>query len=98
MGKTTRLRSRPVRTDKNIAAVAQSGRPPTLNHHCSQELDICSTSQRLFLGNDLCIPNQAYNVQLVQQLKSYEHSMRFRFTQRTKDRLAEDEHFYQKII
>ncbi|CAK9813904.1 Transposable element Tc3 transposase [Anthophora plagiata] len=98
LNKTTRVRTRPVRSTENIAAVAQSVReqPSTSTRHRSQELNISRTSLRRILHKDLGM--NAYKVQLVQELKPHDHLMRFRFAQWAEDRLIEDEHFYRKII
>ena len=94
LDKTTRVRTRPVRSTENIAAVGQSVReqPPTSTRHRSQELNISRTSlSRILHSQDLGM--NAYKVQLVQELKPHDHPMRFRFAQWAKDRLIDDEHF-----
>lgn len=55
LDKTTRVRTRPVRSTENIAAVAQSVReqPSTSTRHRSQELNISRTSLRRILHKDL---------------------------------------------
>ena len=98
LDKTTRSHSRPVRSAENIAAVAQSvlEHPSTSTRHRSQELNISRTSLRRSLHKELGM--KAYKVQIVQKLKPYDHPMRFRLVQCSKDRLVEDGHFYRKII
>ena len=98
LDKTTRVRTRPVRSTENIAAVAQSVREQTSTstRHRSQELNISRTSLRRILHKELGM--NAYKVQLVQELKPHDHPMRFRFAQWAEDRLIDDEHFYRKII
>ena len=78
LDKTTRSRSRPVRSGKKIAAVAQSvlEHPSTSTHHRSQELNIPRTSLRRILHKDLSM--KAYKVQIVQELKPHDHPM-YRF-------------------
>lgn len=98
LNKPTHLRSCPVRTAENIAVVARSVReqPSTSTRHRSQELNISRTSLRRILHKDLGM--KAYKVQLVQEIKPHDHPMRFRFAEWAEDRLAEDEHFYRKIV
>lgn len=73
--KTTRSRSRTVRTAETIAAVAENVRenPSTSTRHRSQELDISRTSLRRILHQDLGM--KAYKVQLVQELKPNDHPL-----------------------
>ena len=98
MDKTTRLRSRPVLSAENIAAVAQTvlEHPSTSTRPHSQELNIPRTSLRRISHKDLSM--KAYIVQIVQELKPHDHPMRFWFAQWAEDRLVEDKHFYRKII
>ena len=98
LDKTTRSRSRPVRSAENIAAVAQSvlEHPSTSTLHRSQELNIPRTFLRKILHKDLGM--KPYKVQMVQELKPHDYPMRFRFVQWAEDRLVEDEHLYRKII
>ena len=69
-----------VHTLENIAAVAKSvcEAPSTSIHRHSQQLNISETSLRRILNKDLGMT--PYKVQLVQELKSIDHPMRFRFT------------------
>ena len=77
LDKTSRLRSRPVRSAENIAVVIQS----VLEHlsistrHRSQELHIPRTPLRRISHKDLGM--KAYKVQIVQELKPHDHPMRF---------------------
>lgn len=98
LDKTTRSRTRTVRTTENIAAVAQSVQeePSTSTRHRSQELNISRTSLMRILHKDLGMT--PYKVQLVQELKPHDHPQRFRFANWALERLEEDEHFYRKII
>lgn len=96
--KPTRVRTRPVRSTENIAAVAESVResPLTSTRHRSQQLDIPRTSLLRILRKDLAM--KPYKVQLVQKLKAIDHPSRLRFADWAQDRLAEDAEFYRKII
>ena len=75
LDKTTRSRSRPVRSAENIAAVGQSmlEHPSTSTRHRSKELNIPRTSVRRILHKHLCM--KAYNVQIVQELKPHDRPM-----------------------
>jgi len=66
-------RARPVRSNENITAVAQSvlEQPSTSTRHRSQNLNISRTSLRRILNKDLGM--KPYKVQLVQELKSHDH-------------------------
>jgi len=81
LDKATRSRARPVRSTENIAAVAQSvvEQPSTSTRHRSQNLNISRTFLRRILNKDLDM--KLYKVQLVQELKPYDHLMRFWFAQ-----------------
>lgn len=65
MDKTNRARFRPVRSEENIAAVAQNvaEHPSTSTRHRSQELNISRTSLRRILHKDLGM--RAYKVQIL---------------------------------
>ena len=71
-----------VRTPENIAAVAESvsEAPSTSIHRRPQQLNISKTSLRRILHKDLGMT--PYQVQLVQELKGIDYSMRFRFSKR----------------
>ena len=88
LDKTTRSRPRPVRSAKNIVAVAQSvlEHPPTSTRHRSQVLNIPCTFLRRILHKDLGM--KAYKVQIVQELKPHGHPMLFRFAQWAEGRLV----------
>ena len=77
--KLKRERPKKVRTPENIAAVAESvcEAPSTPIHRRSQQLNISETSLRRILHKHLGMT--PYKVQLVQELKLIDHSMRFRF-------------------
>ncbi|XP_033222677.1 uncharacterized protein LOC117176532 [Belonocnema kinseyi] len=96
--KPTRERTRPVRSTKNIAAVAESVReqPSTSTRHRSQQLAISRTSLMRILRKDLAM--KPYKVQLVHQLKPIDHPNRLQFANWAEDRLIEDDEFYRKII
>ncbi|KAM8702697.1 hypothetical protein ACLKA7_000827 [Drosophila subpalustris] len=89
--KPTRVRTRPLRSTENIAAVAENVReqPSTSTRHRSQQLDISRTSLIRILHKDLAM--KPYKVQLVQQLKPIDHPNRLLFANWVADRLAEDE-------
>ena len=70
--------------------------PSTSIHRRSQQLNISETSLRLILHKDLGMT--LYKVQLVQELKSIDHPMRFRLAKWACDRLTEDADFGKKII
>ena len=76
-----RSRSRSVHSTENIASVAQSvlEHPSRSIPHRSQELNIPRTSLRRILHKYLS--SKSYRVQIVQQLKPLDHSMRFQFAQ-----------------
>jgi len=94
LDKATRSRARPVRSTKNIAAVAQSvleqPSTSTSTRYRSQNLNISRISLRRILNKDLGLM-KPYKVQLVQELKPYDHPMRFRFAQWAEQHLVEDE-------
>ena len=94
--KPKRQKPKTVRTPENIAAVAESvcEAPSTSIHRRSQQLNISETSLRRILHKDLGIT--PYKVQLVQELKSIDHPMRFRFTKWAYERLTEDADFGKK--
>ena len=77
--KLKREKSKTVHTPEYFAAVAESicEAPSTPIHRRSQQLNISETSLRRILHKDLGI--KPYKVQLVQELKSIDHPMRFRF-------------------
>jgi len=81
LNKATRSRAHLVRSTENIVAVAQSvlKQASTSTRHRSQNLNISRTSLRRILNKDLGM--KPYKVQLVQELKPHDHSMRFRFAQ-----------------
>ena len=94
--KPKREKPNTVRTPENIAAVAESvcEAPSTSIQRCSQQLNILMISLRRILHKDFgMIP---YKVQLVQELKSIDHPMRFRFDKWACDRLTEDADFGKK--
>ena len=83
---------------RNIAAVAKSVREAlsTSIHYRSQQLNISETSLRWILHKDLGIT--AYKVQLIQELKSIDHRMRFGFDKWACNRLIEDVDFGKKVM
>ena len=85
-----------VRTSENIAAVAESAceAPSTSTHRRPQQLNILETSLRQILHKDIGIT--PHKVQLVQELKPIDHSMRFRFAKWACNRLTEDADFGKK--
>ena len=66
-----------MRTPENIAAVAESVCEAPSTSIRSQQLNISETSLRRILHEDL--GRTPYKVQLVQELKPNDHTMRFRF-------------------
>ena len=86
--KPKRAKAKTVRTPKNIAAVAENvcEAPSVSIQRRSQQLNI--------LHKDLGMTR--YKVQLVQELKPIDHSMRFRFAKWACDRLTEDTDFGKK--
>ena len=68
-----------VRTPENIATVAKSVRkaPLTSIHRRSQQLNISETLLRRILHKDLGVT--PYKIQLVQELRPIDHSIRFHF-------------------
>ena len=65
-------------------------------HRRSQQLNISEASLRRILHKDLGMT--PYKVQLIQELKPIDHTMRFRFAKWVCDRLTEDADFGKKII
>lgn len=96
--KPRRVRTRPVRSAENIAAVAESVReqPSTSTRHRSQQLNVSRTSLMRILRKDLAM--KPYKVQLVQQLKPVDHPNRLHFANWAENCLADDAEFYRKII
>ena len=96
--KPKREKPKIVRTNENIAAVAESvcEAPTTSIHRRSQQLNISETSLRRILHKDLGMT--PYKVQLVQEWKTIGHPMRFRFAKWACDRLTEDADFGEKIV
>ena len=82
-----------MRTPENIAAVAERvcEAPSASIHRHSQQLNISETSLRLIMHKDLGM--MPYKVQLVQEFKLIDHSMRFHFAKWDCDRLTEDADF-----
>ena len=76
-----------VRTPKNIAAVAENvcEKPATSIHRRSQQFNISETSLSRIFYKDLGIT--PYKVQLVQEWKPIDHSMRFSFAKWACDNL-----------
>jgi len=70
--------------------------PSTSTRHRAQELDISRISLQRILIKDLRL--RPYKIQLAQQLKPYDHPMRFRFAEWVQERFVKDDHFYQKIV
>ena len=68
----------------------------SINSPHSQQLNISETSLRRILHKDLGMT--AYKVQLVQELKSIDYPMRFRFAKWACDRFTEDANFGKKNI
>ena len=68
-----------MRTPENIATVVKSvcEAPSTSVHRRSQLLNISGATLRRILHKDLGM--MPYKVQLVQELKPFDHPMRFRF-------------------
>ena len=96
--KPKREKPKIVRTPESIAAVAESvcEAPSTSAHRRSQQLNISETSLRRILQKD---PGMTpYKDQLVQELKSINHSKPFRFAKWACDRLTEDADFGKKKI
>ena len=92
--KPKREKPKTVRTPENIAAEAESvcEAPSTSIHRRSQQLNISET----FLGRIFHKDMSPYKVQLVQEMKSIDHPMRFRFAKWACDRLTEDADFGKK--
>ena len=85
-----------VHTHENIAAVTESvcEAPSTSIHRRSQQLNISEHH-----SDEFCIKSLVWSkVQLVQELKPIEHSMRFRFAKWACDRLTKDADFGKKNI
>ena len=91
--KPMREKPKTVRIPENITAVAESVcEAPSTSIHCrSQQLNISETLLRRILHKDLGM--MPYKLQLVQELKSIDHPMRFRFAKWACDRLTEDVDF-----
>ena len=83
--KPKREKPKTVCTPEKIAAVAESvcEAPSTSIHRGSQQLNILETSLRRILHKDLGVTPD--RVQLVQELKPTDYSMRFRFAKWTCD-------------
>ena len=79
-----------------MAAVAESVCEASLTsiHRHFQQLNISETSLRRILHKDLGMT--PYKVQLVQELKSIDYPMRFRFAKWACDRFTEDADFGKK--
>ena len=75
LDKVTRSHARPVRSTENIVAVAQNvlEQPSTSTRHRSQNLNISLLWEEFWIKTSV----KSYKVQLVQELKSYDHPMRF---------------------
>ena len=65
--------------------------PSTSIHRRSQQLNISEISLRQILHKDLGMA--PYKVQLIQELKPFDHPMRFHFAKWAYDRLTEDADF-----
>ena len=91
-----REKPKTVRTPKNIAVVAESvcEAPSTSIHRRSQQLSISETLQRRNLYKNLGMT--PYKVQLVQDLKPIDHTIRFHFSKWACNRLTEDADFDKK--
>ena len=91
-------RNTTVHTPENIVAVAESVResPSTSIHRRSHQLNISETSLRRILHKDLGMT--LYKVQLIQELKSIDHPMRFCFAKWACDRLTEGADSRKKIF
>ena len=94
--KPKREKPKTVGTPEHIAAVAESvcEAPSTSFHRRSQQLNISEKSMRRILHKDLGMAS--YKVQLVQELKSIDHPMYFRFAKWACDRPTEDDDFGKK--
>ena len=96
--KTKREKPKTVLTPENIAAAAASVcEAPSTSIHCSsQRLNISGISWRRILNKKLDMT--LYKVQLVQELQSIDHSMRFRFAKWACDQLTKDADFGKKKL
>ena len=85
--KPKREKPKTVRTAENIAGMAESvcEAPSTSIHRRSQQLNISETSLRQILHKELGMT--PYKVQLVQELRPIDHTMRFCFAKWAYDRL-----------
>ena len=95
IGKQKREKPKTVHTPENIDAMAKSvyEASSTLIHLRSQQSNISETSLKKMLHKFLGMT--PYNVQLVQELKTIDHLMRFRFAKWACDRLifSNEDHF-----
>lgn len=92
------VRQRNARSEANIAAVNESVREnPTLSiSRRSQELGLSETSTWRILREDLSL--HPYKIQLTQELKPNDHSLRRRFADWALEQLEVDVNFDKKII
>ena len=82
-------------TSDNIAMEENMREPPSISiHRRSQQLNISEISLWRILHKDLGMT--PYKVQLIQELKPIDHSMRFRFAKWICDLLTEDGDFGKK--
>jgi hypothetical protein len=91
-------RQRNVRTEENIAAVARSVEEDAEMsiRRRSQLVGLCPSTTWKILRKDLGL--RAYKIQLVQELKPNDHRLRRIFADWAHLKLAEDEHFYRRIV
>ena len=94
--KPNREKAKTVHTPENIADVAENECDSPQHQRPSQQLNISETSLRRILHKDLDM--MTYKVQLVQELKPIDRSMRFRFAKWACYRLTEDADFSKKKI
>ena len=89
--KLKREKLKTVHIHENIAAVEESVCEALSTSIHRQQLNISETSLRRILHRDLGMT--PYKAELVQELKSIDHPMRFRFAKWACDRLTEDPDF-----
>jgi Helix-turn-helix domain (DUF4817) len=91
-------RRKNVRNKENIAAVNESviADPEMSIRRRSQEVGLCPSTVWNILRKDLCL--HPYKIQLVQELKPNDHSLRRNLAEWAQEQLKMDPLFYQKIL
>ncbi|GFV80703.1 DUF4817 domain-containing protein [Trichonephila clavipes] len=91
-------RCRTVRTEEATATVERSIEedPNESIRHRAQELDLCPSTLWKILRKDLGL--RAYKIQLVQELKPYDHQARRRFVEWAQNEIAVVPDFHKRIL